>query len=333
MPTDRRVTIYEVAARAEVSIATVSRVFQGSAKVAAATRERVLAAASALDYTPSGAAKSLAAKRTNVLGLVLPELGGGYYTELLSGFDAAAADLGHSVMLLLGTDRLSQRVRQLEASVDGIAVVNSSGFVDPAALDHIESNLGLVTIASPAPAGSVSVAAESRASAQAITAHLLDHGRRRLRFVGDPTLSFDAGHRYVGFRNALLAAGMAAADPIRVSYEAEGAASVARDVLAGRLDADGLVCVNDDVALALQFHLRRGGVRVGVDIALTGWDDVPAARLVEPGLTTVVQPVRELGRAAAERLVERIQGGPEFAVPLQLLPTTLVVRGSCGCPD
>jgi LacI family transcriptional regulator len=333
VPADRRVTIYEVADRAEVSIATVSRVFQGSDKVATATRDRVLAAASALDYEPYGAAKSLAAKRTNVLGLVLPELSGAYYTEMLSGFEAAASDLGKSVMLLLGTERLSQRIRQLESSVDGIAVVNTSGFVDPVALDHIEQNLSLVTIGAPAPDGGVSVAAESRDIAEAITAHLLDHGRRRLRFVGDPTLSFDAGHRYVGFRNALQAAGIEASEPVRIRFDADAAEAVAEDILSGRLDADGLVCVNDDVALGLHYRLRRGGVRVGADLALTGWDDVPAARLVEPGLTTVVQPVRELGRTAAIRLVERIQGGAPVAVPTQLLPTTLVVRGSCGCPD
>jgi LacI family transcriptional regulator len=315
MPVERRATIYAVAARAEVSIATVSRVFQGSDKVASGTRDRVLTAASALDYAPDGAARSLAAKRTQVLGLVLPELKGSYYTELLNGLDAAAAELGHSVMLLLGTQQLSTRIRQLESRVDGIAVVNCSGIVEMAALDHIEQNLSLVTIGAPAPDGGVSVAAECRDIAGAITAHLLDHGRRRLRFVGDPTLSFDARHRYVGFCRAQLAAGHEATEPVRIRFEADAAEAVAEDILSGRLVADGLVCVNDEVALGLHYRLRRGGVRVGADLALTGWDDVPAARLVGPGLTTVVQPVRELGRTAAIRLVERIQGGASYGRP------------------
>ncbi len=333
MPVARRTTIYAVAERAQVSIATVSRVFQGSDKVAASTRDRVLASASSLDYTPYGAAKSLAAKRTHVLGLVLPEINGSYYTELLAGFDEAASGLGHSVMLLLGSERLSKRIRQLESHVDGIAVMNSSGIVTTAALDHVESHLGLVTIASPATLGGASVAAACRDNAARITSHLLDHGRRRLRFVGDPKLAFDARYRYDGFCRALLAAGVEVTEPVRIHFEADAAETVAHDVLAGRLVADGLVCVNDEVALSLHYHLRRGGVRLGVDIALTGWDDVPAARLVEPGLTTVAQPARELGRAAAVRLVARIQDGASEAVPTQLLPTTLVVRGSCGCPD
>lgn len=329
----RRATIYSVADRAQVSIATVSRVFQGSDKVAPATKARVLAAASSLDYTPDASAKSLAAKRTHVLGLVLPEAKGAYYTELLTGFEAAASEHGHSVMLLLGTDRLSKRLRQLEARVDGIAVMNSSGVVESQALDHVDHHLALVTIAAPAAANGVSVATSCRTNAEELTRHVLAHGRRRPVFVGDPDLAYDARHRYIGFGRALLAAGLAVPEPIRIPFDLDAAAPVAADMLAGRLDTDALVCVNDEVALGLQYHLRRGGVEVGVDVALTGWDDVPAARLVQPGLTTVSQPVRELGRAAALRLIARIHGGVQDSVPTQLLPTTLVVRGSCGCSE
>lgn len=333
MSPTRRATIYSVADLAQVSIATVSRVFQGSSKVAPETRERVLAAAATLAYQPAGDVRALA-RRTHVLGLVLPEMQGAYYTELIAGFDSGAADHGHSVMLLLGTDRLSMRLSLLATKVDGIAVMNSAGLVETSALEHVENNLGLVTIAAPAPQGGIAVATACRGNAEVLTSHLLDHGRRQLRFVGDPALAFDGRHRYVGFTRALQAAGLEVPEPIRIRFETDATAAVAHSVLSGRLQADGLVCVNDEVALGLHYHLRRGGVRIGTDIALTGWDDVPAARLMEPGLTTVSQPVRELGKAAAIRLVERINGGAASdSVPTQLLPTTLVLRGSCGCPE
>lgn len=328
-----RATIYSVAECAQVSIATVSRVFQGSDKVAAPTRDRVLAAASLLDYHPDGAAKSLAAKRTRVLGLVLPEMNGHYYTELLAGFEAAASEQTHSVMLLLGTQHLSRRIRELEARVDGIAVMNSSGAVETAALERVANHLALVSIAAPAAEGGVSVAAACRDNAAELARHLLDHGRRRLRFVGDPHLAYDARHRYAGFSRALADAGHEPPAPLQIAFDQPAARLVARSLLSGELDADALVCVNDEVALELHLQLRRGGVRIGEDLALTGWDDVPAARLVQPGLTTVAQPVRELGRAAALRLIERIHDGHVDAVPTQLLPTALVMRGSCGCPE
>lgn len=333
MTSGQRATIYSVADRAHVSIATVSRVFQGSARVADETRQRVLAAAASLDYQPDGAAKSLAAKSSNVLGLVLPELKGAYYSELLSGFEAAASEHGRSVMLLLGSERHAKRIRQLESRVDGIAVVNASGEFAAEVLDHVLRHMPLVTIAAPPPNGADGVATSCRPHAEALTSHLLGHGRRRLAFVGDPGAAFDARHRYIGFGRALAAAGCEVPAPIRAGFEAgEGTERLAGSLLSGETDADALVCVNDEVALELAHLLRRGGVRIGEDLAITGWDDVPAARLVQPGLTTVSQPVRELGRAAAIRLVERLAGGAG-AVPTQLLSTTLVIRGSCGCAE
>lgn len=327
MGSNGKATIYSVAERARVSIATVSRVFQGPDKVAPLTRQRVLDAAAELDYVPDAAAASLAASRTNVLGLVLPELGGSYYAELIVGFESGTTGRGLSVMLLSGDHRpISRRVSELATRCDGLAVMNGPGLLSAAELSALARRRPLVLIASEHhQAGAMTTG--NRDNARELTRHLLGHGRTRLRFVGDPDLAADGRARFQGFRDALEEAGRSVPEPVRVPYTAGGGTAVARRILRGTLAADALVCVNDDVALALQLALREGGRLVPDDVAITGWDDVAAARYT--GLTTVHQPVRELGRLAAERLLDAIQGGPG-AVTSAELPTSVVLRSSCG---
>lgn len=328
-----RATIYSVAERAEVSIATVSRVFQNSDKVAPATRERVLAAAASLDYLPDGSAKSLAAKRSGVLGLVVPELVGSYYAELLIGFESAAATAGLSVMLLIaGPDdhTASWRARHLASRVDGMAVMNGPCLIAPDDIERLSHRCAVVELAA---GEDTMVTGGNRENARLLTEHLLDHGRRRFAFVGDPDLALDARDRYAGFAAALADAGVAVPAPIRVEFARPGGEEAARRILAAASTPDACVCANDEIALTLQLELRRSGLEVPADLALTGWDDVPAAYYT--GLTTVCQPVRELGRAAAERLVALTQVGSPGApapdsVPIQLA-TQPVIRSSCGC--
>jgi LacI family transcriptional regulator len=119
---------------------------------------------------------------------------------------------------------------------------------------------------------------------------------------------------------------------VRISFEEADGVGFAEQFLAGEHEADALVCANDQVALAVLDHLTRSGVRVPDDVAITGWDDVMAARYVRPGLTTVRQPVRKIGELAAGRLHDRVTGAGPALAPV-VLPTELVLRSSCGCPD
>jgi LacI family transcriptional regulator len=177
------------------------------------------------------------------------------------------------------------------------------------------------------------VSAENFQSARALTEHLLEHGRRRLSFVGDPDGSPDVQQRYLGFMDALSASDSSAAGPIvKVGFRERSGADVAAQVLGHATRPDALVCANDELALSTMKALQHSGIRVPDDIAIVGWDDVMTARYVSPGLTTVRQPLYELGRAAATRLHERIAGAPTAPEPL-ILPTELVLRTSCGCPE
>ncbi|MDX3663074.1 LacI family DNA-binding transcriptional regulator [Streptomyces sp. ID05-26A] len=322
-------TIYSVADRAGVSIATVSRVLQGVTVVAETTRQKVLAAVDELGYVPLGAARSLAVRHHEAHGLVLPELSGPYYAELLMGFEARAAELAQSVVLVLTDSRtdLTAAVRQLATRVDAIAVFAA---IPDGVVRSLRSRKPVVVIAGEPGDGVEAVAAENLESARELAGHVLDHGRRRALFVGDPDSGPDVRNRYAGFVAAHRDRGLRAAEPVRMALcESEGV-GFARGLLAGSHEADALMCANDELALSVMTTLQDAGRQVPGDIAVVGWDDVMAARYVRPGLTTVRQPVHELGALAADRLHELVAGETPRA-HAQMLPTRLVVRSSCGC--
>jgi LacI family transcriptional regulator len=325
-------TIYSVAERAGVSIATVSRVLQGVGTVSSRTTQKVLDAVDHLNYVPLGAARSLAVRQHEAHGLVLPELSGPYYSELLMGFESRAAELGQSVTLMLteGKGDIARAVRQLATRVDALAVFGSAA-MPPAVARALHGKKPVVIIAGSPQDGIESVRAENAHSAEQLTEHVLAHGRTRLVFIGDPDDAPDTMERHAGFVAAHRARGLQAAEPVRVPFrEGEGRA-VAERLLAGEIDADAVVCANDELALSIMIHVQDGGRDVPGDLAVVGWDDVMASRYVRPGLSTVRQPVRRLGELAADRLHLRVQGGEPLAQP-QVLPTEVIIRGSCGCP-
>ena len=324
-------TIYSVAERAGVSIATVSRVLQGAGTVSSTTTQKVLDAVEQLNYVPLGAARSLAVRHHEAYGLVLPELTGPYYSELLMGFESRAAELGQSVTLMLteGKADLARAVRQLATRVDAIAVLGSAA-MPPAVARALHGQKPVVIIAGAPQEGIESVGAENAHSAEQLTEHVLTHGRTRLVFVGDPEGAPDIYERHAGFLAAHRARGAEPAAPVRVPFrEGEGEA-VAERILSGEIEADALVCANDELALGIMSRLQDAGRDVPGDVAVVGWDDVMASRYVRPGMTTVSQPVRELGVLAADRLHHRVQGGEPHA-ERQVLATRVIIRGSCGC--
>jgi DNA-binding LacI/PurR family transcriptional regulator len=329
---DRPVTIYTVAAHAGVSIATVSRVLQGSTPASPMTRRKVLRAVEELDYVPLRSSRPVEVPRHQTHGLVLPGLVGPYYSELLSGFEATAAQYGQSVVVLLagGPVPLEDSLRGLLQRIDGVVVANDT--VDDAVVRTISRTTPTVLLARDPVEGCDAVLAESERSAAELTSHLVGHGLRHLVFVGDSADSHDVGQRYAGFVGALRRRRLLeAAPPIRVRLEEASAPEVVDAVLSSAEPIDGLLCANDELAVSVMALLARRGVRVPEDLAVTGFDDIMTSRYVQPGLTTAQQPTRAIGRWAAIRLHERIEGRTEDVEPL-VIPTRIVLRGSCGCP-
>jgi LacI family transcriptional regulator len=254
------------------------------------------------------------------------------------GFETRAAELGQSVILLLanGKSDLPRAVGHLATRVDGIAVLGSAA-MPPTLARALRGRKPVVVIAGSSPDelpdadGAERVAAENVHSSEQLTAHVLDHGRSRLLYVGDPDPAPDIRERYAGFVAAHAARGLVAAEPVRVPFREREGVAVADRILAGELEADALVCANDELALSIMIRLQDAGRDVPRDIAVVGWDDVMTSRYVRPGMTTVRQPVHELGVLAAERLHQRVDGAAPLPAPV-VLPTELVLRGSCGCP-
>lgn len=325
------VTLHTVAMRAGVSTATVSRVLEGSGPASEATRARVTAAARELGYSPPARSRSVVA-RHEAYGLVLADLTGSYDSRLLMGFGSTAADGGQSVRLVVARRRhdASEVLHALAKRVDGLAV--GANTVPDSVVHALSRELPVVLLARAQVTGCDSVRAENLANAELLTSHLFEHGRSHLVFVGDPDSSPDVAERYSGFRNAHVVAQVPLRrPPLRVPLVEGAGIQVADEILRRRVKVDGLVCGNDDLALAVIKRLQDNGVQLPDDLAVVGWDDVLAARYISPALTTVRQPIRDLGRLAAERLRERIVGGQPAAAP-HVVPTQAIIRSSCGCP-
>ena len=354
------VTLYDVARLAGVSTATVSRVVHGQDRVRDATRERVQQVIEQLGYVPDGAAQSLSRRRKNVIGLVCVEHVGLaprqydiesmsllFYDEVLRGVEARLRDRDLSLLITYlrednnfdwvtadGPLAFSPRLLALSGKVDGLLI--GEGIVPTPFLARLAARLPVVVIAGdPDERAADVVTADNRAGSAAIVTHLIsDHGKRRLFHVDGPPTAPDAKQRR-----------LALADVLRVHPEAQlvgsydGLFSVqsGEDAAAFLLASmptslpDAVVCANDQMAIGVLQALARANVRVPEQVAITGFDDIFVGGLVEPTLTTVHQPMRELGEHACARLLERI-ATPGLPQSVQLLPTELVLRSSCGCP-
>ena len=327
----RGATIYEVARHAGVSIATVSRVYRNAERVAPDTRERVRRAVAELGYRPSRLGRSLARGHHDATGIVFPDLSGPYYSSVILGFEETSAAEGQSVLILATHRRPASghTVLELADRVDGIVLFGETVGDDVIReIDH--RGVPVVLLARPSFGTADSVRAENRSTAHALTEHLLSHRPRRVAFMGDPDASPDVAERWQGFVDAHLSAGLEPADPVRSGFRTADGLEAATALLAGPDRPDAIVCANDEVAMGVLEAARAIGVRIPDDLAVTGWDDIPAARHLAPPLTTVRQPMFDLGRRAAELLRDRIS--THRSDPLhELLPTELVVRSSCGC--
>lgn len=326
------VTLLDVARKAGVSTATVSRALRGGAPTSDSTRARVIAVAQELGYSPPRQPKRRTDARHEAQGLVLAELAESSFSELVIGHESAAAALGQSVVLVVTRrgDDASEAVRDLAKRVDGLAI--GANTVPDAVAHSLSRGLPVVLVARGEVAGCDSVRAENVESATMLTSHLLGHGRSRLVFVGDPDASPDLSERYAGFRNAHVEAGVPLRrPPLRVPVLEGAGIQVAEEILRRRVKIDGLVCGSDILALAIMKRLQDNGVRIPDDLAITGWGDLLAARYIAPALSTVRQPIRELGRRTATLLHSRVLGERPVG-GVEVLPSQIILRTSCGCP-
>ncbi|MEE1771360.1 LacI family DNA-binding transcriptional regulator [Streptomyces sp. JV185] len=348
-------TVYDVAERSGVSIATVSRVYRTPDSVRAQTRERVLEAARQLGYVPSGNARGLASRTTGVLGLCFPDMADPdaeaeadaeadsdtddavmlYSDQIIRGMERAARRHGYALLIAASLEGGPESlVAKVAGRVDGFAVLAQT--VPTEDLEVISRRLPVVMIAGPREIDHLDHIVVANADGEReLARHLIeDHGLRRLAFVGGEAESPDAEARFHGFRQACREAGLPVPDEpdLRAEMMTQAEGARAAEALLDRPGErpQGVLFANDQMAVGALRALERRGVRVPEDIAVTGFDGIPLSRIVRPPLTTVRQPIRRLGEQAVELLVQRL--GNSGAEPVSLtLPVSLIRRASCGC--
>ncbi len=327
-------TIRDVALRAEVSVASVSRVLNGAGPVTESTRQRVLQAIEALSYVPHSGARSLSTSRTDTVGVILPDLFGEFFSELIRGMDLAART--HGLHLIVSSshddaDEASAAIRSMRGRVDGLIVL--SPHLDAA---NLAANLAgqlpvLLMNGGALDAGRPSIVVDNRGGAVTAVQHLLASGRRRVAHISGPAGNLEAEARLSGYHEAMAEAGL----PTQVLdgdfTQASGHAAVTA-MLRGADRCDAIFAANDMMAVGALLALQEQGVRCPEDVAVVGFDDVPIAELVRPSLTTLRINIAETGRRAVERLVGLIRPAGDGTAPLdvacEIVRPVLVVRDS-----
>ena len=335
--TPSHVTIADVARRAGVSTATVSRVINQTAPVAEETAARVRAAITELNYRPSAAARGLASRKTNMLGLLTTEISVPFFTPILRGIEAGARETGFGLLIYCTQGEPSptgEFHRPLGPhNTDGLLVF--TGSLEDAELTQLhEINFPLVLL-HQSPPDSLNIpyiTFENKSGTRKLIDHLIEeHGYRRIAFLRGPENQEDSYWREMGYREALDAHGVPF-DPALVAtggFDKEEAQVPVEKWLTEGVYIEAIFAGDDEAAIGVITALQRAGKRVPEDIAVVGFDDVHLAHYLMPPLTTVRAPVEQAGREAVRQLVQLIRTG--HADPLVLLPTELVIRRSCGC--
>jgi LacI family transcriptional regulator len=356
------VTLYDVARRAGVSIATVSRVLHGQEPVRETTRARVRAAIEELGYVPDGAAQSLARSRKDVIGLVCVEHTGLkpnqydiesmsllFYDEVMRGVEARIREHSWSLLItFLREDEnsgatlpedgsVATRLLALSGKVDGLLI--GEGVVPQQVLSRIAKRVPVVVVAGDTAQRGIDVVSSDNWSGEhALVEHLVAvHGRRRLFHVDGPATAPDAAARRQAMQAVIDACpGAALTGTYRGRFTVHSGQEAADRLLAdtrapGQQLPDAIVCANDQMAIGVVRTLTARGIRVPEQVAVVGFDDIYPASLTEPPLTTVHQPMRKVGEFGCDRLIELI-ADPTSRPRVELLPAELVLRSSCGCP-
>jgi LacI family transcriptional regulator len=325
------VTIGDVAAQAGVSIATVSKVINGRYGVAATTLARVQAVIDELGYESSLVAQSLRSHRTNVIGILVADIEP-FSAELLKGAARAVRDSGYELVVYSGGGLRRSRQgweRRYLSRVSG-TLTDGTVLVTPTVVD-VQEGAPVVAV-DPHTGASLlpTVTSDNLEGAIRATEYLIRLGHRRIGFLaGRPDLE-SARLREQGFRQALHEAGISL-DPelVRVGgYEMDLAEGPARELLALRPRPTAVFAANDLMAIQMMRVAEMIGLRVPDDLSVIGFDNIPESALTEPGLTTIAQPIQDMGFEAVRMLVSLID--QTFSGPRQVtLPTSLVVRHSC----
>lgn len=323
-------TLKDVAKAANVALSTVSLALRNNPRVKEATRRRVLEAARELQYRPNGIARDLKAQRTDTICLLLHDLGGPFYSELIRGVQDVATSHGYNTIasgslggrngaaIRMLSERRADGVIVLAPDVDEDIIIQSAGEDLPVVVLDRELNADFV----------YSVRVDNEQGGYQVTKHLIEMGHKRIVFVDGPPDTLDVELRYRGYLKAMKEFSAPASNRFDYNgqFTEQGGYTVGKVIGAQSELPDAIFASNDEMALGILRAFEEKGIKVPEQVALAGFDNIRIAEYVRPSLTTVQQPMYEMGAVAAQLLFQAM-GSSRSLDPVQLA-TNLVVRQS-----
>jgi DNA-binding LacI/PurR family transcriptional regulator len=329
-----RPTIDDVAARAGVSIGTVSRVLNGLDRVSPATRRRILQAIEDLQYEPNNQARSLALRRTKTIGLVIPSITDSFFSGFVRGVEETATAASYS--MLVRSQPWSDQGAAYEqlftpTQVDGLVLAAIN--VTRQLLDQLTARGVRVAVCQEDLGGYVpTFLVDNYGGARELVEHLVGHGYRRIAYIAGSDRTPDSKERLRALRDVLQEHGLALPEAYVIPGDfGTGTGYVAMQALLNLNEPpEAVFAGNDQMAADAIRAVRERGLQVPGDVAIVGFDDIALASYITPTLSTVRQPTYRMGQLAVEAILEpQYRRGDSARV---VLPTELVVRESCGCP-
>ncbi|HEY0318798.1 MAG TPA: LacI family DNA-binding transcriptional regulator [Solirubrobacterales bacterium] len=327
-------TSHDVADRAGVSQSTVSRALSGDPNVSEVTRQRVIAAAQALNYSPDTIARSLITRRTNRIGVVISDITNPFYPLLVERLDRDLGDLGYTMLLFKHEKSIERELIShfVSRSVDGL-IFTSAELDLPLAPELHSAEVPVIFLNRYIDdEGFDRVVSDNLAGGRRAGELLAELGHRRIALVSGPPETSTARDRDEGFVGALSELGQPIAAELRMSgpYEHETGVRACRELLSLDDPPSAIFCGNDVIALGVWDAAISAGVRIPEDLSVLGFDDIDIASWNSIALTTIRQPLTEMAHASAEMLVERLEGSYSGAARKRLFPTELIFRRTIG---
>ena len=309
----RAVTIRDVARAANVSISTVSRVLNSPSMVKEEKRAKVEEAIRTLGFSPNQMARGLLKKETGGLGVILPYVGGEFFSELLTSVDKAAQEQGMFLMISTShrnTEAMKTVLKNMRSRVDGVMIMASDG--TPEMLKSIVNGTSPIVFINTNTSdidGLETVNFDNFSGAYMATEHLIKLNHKRIAMLKGPEFSFDASERLRGYRRALMDHGIELNHEMEIpgDFTPEAGYLAARSILDINPRPTAIFGANDQSTIALMSVLRNLDVSIPGDISVVGFDDIPAARYAAPPLTSIKVPIWEIGETAIQRLIHLIR--------------------------
>jgi DNA-binding LacI/PurR family transcriptional regulator len=332
------VTIKDIARSLNISISTVSRALRGMPEIHPDTRSAVVRLAEELDYQPNQLAKNLAKSRTRTIGVIVPNLSYYYFSAMLNSIEESALQAGYSVLVCQTNESYLREITNIQnlmrSQVEGFIISLSR---DTDNYEHVErlarKNIPLVLFDRYAESIDVSkVIVDNQAAAFKATEHLIENGCQRIGFMAGPSQLLLSNQRVAGYREALAKHGLSVGDQyvVHCDYTQENTIMQTLTLMSLPQPPDGVVMISDRVAYPAMYAMNQKGLRIPQDVAVVSFNNEPVSAFFSPALSSVSQPIQDMGAETVRLLLKQLDATEETVVPREtkVMETQLIVRAS-----